>query len=514
MNRAQRLAQRIDDAVNPIVIKELRQAIGGRFLPAILMLFLLVQLFAIGIAMWAYRIDNEMVAGRGVFIGLIGVLMGTCLLFLPSYAGLRLSAERSETNVDLLYITTIRPRSIVWGKFLAAMVLALLLFSACTPFLSLTYLLRGIDLPTIFLLMGMNFLTVAGGVMFAIFVACIPAKRGTKFILGLATLGVMGSMLWSAVGSSWVIAYQGFGIMMIGTWQFWAMFASSLVLLVLSMGLTMVLSVAMISPPSSNRALYVRAYLIMAWIVTTAMAFGWSWYESTFAPVCLWMSGWLGILGVALLAAISEREEWGPRVRRAIPRQPLLRVPAFVLFSGAAGGVAWTLLMGGATFGLALLWLRWGHARSYTQEPAMLYLLDGGGALTLYMIAYLLTALFLRRTVLSWLIIPVNTYALALILMAAGSIIPFMVALMATNARIERANPWVSITVPFYALENSNNTRQWWFAGIWAAAIGLLTVPWILMKWAEFCGSPPSAMTAALPGETPAPREESQAVAN
>src|SRR5205823_4778714 len=78
-----------------------------------------------------------------------GILLFTCLLFIPAYTGIRLAAERSDINVDLLFISTLRPRAIVRGKFVAALVLAVLIFSACTPFMTFSYLLRGLDVPSV-----------------------------------------------------------------------------------------------------------------------------------------------------------------------------------------------------------------------------------------------------------------------------------------------------------------------------------------------------------------------------
>jgi hypothetical protein len=511
MTTAQRIAQRIDDGVNPIVVKELRQAIGGKFLPAVLMLFLLVQLFAMAMAVWMARIDDDFIAGRGVFIVLETVLMATCLLFLPAYAGLRLSAERNENNTDLLYITTIRPRSIVWGKFLAAMVLAVLLFSACTPFLALTFLLRGIDLPTIFFLLSINFVTVAVGVMFAIFMACIPAKRSTRFVLGLVTLGAMVGVFSSAFGFSMAATTFGFGPSM-GTWEFWAGFATSIGFVVLGMGLAIVLSVAMISPPSSNRALYVRLYLLGLWLISAAAAAAWTYYWKDLEVMIVWVGGTLCLLGLVMLGSISERDDLGPRVRRAVPRFAPLRIPAFLFFSGSAGGVAWTLLMTGATFAVAHYAHKWAIDQSLPSAKYMPEFLDVAGVLTLYALAYLLTALFLRRTILSWLIIPVNTYALALILMALGSIIPFLIMLLATDARFNREMPWLMITVPFTVLGNEKTTNQWWFVSIWAAVIGAITLPWILMRWYAFCRISPSTpqKQEGLTTETQRHREEKE----
>jgi hypothetical protein len=63
------------------------------------------------------------------------------------------------------------------------------------------------------------------------------------------------------------------------------------------------------------------------------------------------MLGW-GMVGCILFSlqfaiSVCERDGWGARVARRIPRSPLLRVPAFIFYSGAAGGIAFGVI--GAT---------------------------------------------------------------------------------------------------------------------------------------------------------------------
>src|SRR4051812_49514932 len=113
--------------MNPIVVKELRQAVRSRVVVAVLMLFLLLQIALFGMYVFqmetAHSREEEVFsAGRQVFRILQGILLGTCLL-VPIYAGLRLGAERSDTNVDLLFISTLRPRAIVAGKPLSSLLL-------------------------------------------------------------------------------------------------------------------------------------------------------------------------------------------------------------------------------------------------------------------------------------------------------------------------------------------------------------------------------------------------------
>ena len=66
---------------------------------------------------------------------MLTVLLIACLFFVPAFAALKFSAERSDSNVDLFFITTLRPIRIIWGKLSAALVLMLLSFSASMPFI-------------------------------------------------------------------------------------------------------------------------------------------------------------------------------------------------------------------------------------------------------------------------------------------------------------------------------------------------------------------------------------------
>src|SRR5213593_2390414 len=94
------LGQWLDDHLNPIVVKELRQAVQSRFVTAVLLFFLILQLTVVGIFIaasgGASALDAlEFQHGRHLFSILQCILLGTCVFFLPAYAGNRLAAERS-----------------------------------------------------------------------------------------------------------------------------------------------------------------------------------------------------------------------------------------------------------------------------------------------------------------------------------------------------------------------------------------------------------------------------------
>ena len=98
------------DWVNPVAVKEFRQAVQSRWVIAVLMLFLLINLVIVG-GFLATSPDAAVSGGRGrdMFGGLLVLLMLTCMGFVPLYSGIRLSLERNDANIDLLFITTIRP---------------------------------------------------------------------------------------------------------------------------------------------------------------------------------------------------------------------------------------------------------------------------------------------------------------------------------------------------------------------------------------------------------------------
>ena len=181
MNTMLAIFDRIDEAVSPVIVKELRQAVRGRFIVAVILLFLAVQLLTMGIALLANAVSSSSIeqsaAGRPVFLTIFGILVGTCIVCIPAYTGIRLAAERSDVNVDLLFITSLEPRSIILGKLGSAMILTALVYSACVPFLTFTYFLRGIDFPSIAVLLAMGFLAVSVMVSIAITMATIPVTR-------------------------------------------------------------------------------------------------------------------------------------------------------------------------------------------------------------------------------------------------------------------------------------------------------------------------------------------------
>src|SRR6478672_1055630 len=182
------LIDRFDDWINPIVVKELRQAVKSRVVIVLLLVFLALQLFIVGMALLfrqarTFDGDADWTAGRDVFVWIQGVLAFTLILLVPAYACIRLAAERSDQNVDLLFISTLKPHSIVAGKFFAAFMLGVLIFSCCAPFMTFMYLLRGLDIPTILFILAIDLLGLLFATMTTMLLASITGGLVVKVIV-------------------------------------------------------------------------------------------------------------------------------------------------------------------------------------------------------------------------------------------------------------------------------------------------------------------------------------------
>ncbi|MEX0887654.1 MAG: hypothetical protein WD009_14575 [Phycisphaeraceae bacterium] len=477
----------IDDRLNPVVVKELRQAVRSRFVMVLLMVYLLVQLVMMGIYLLATdHTQASFYAGRTMFMFLEGVLLATCLLFVPGYVGFRLAAERSDINVDLVFITTIRPTSIIWGKFVSGLTLTVLLYSASAPFMVLTYLLRGIDIPSIALVLGLNLLVIFAATQFALLIGAMNATRVLKGILGIVMLGLLMATHGAVMGTSSGMIFFGVGGTL-GTWDFWGPALGVLALGLGATGLFFFIAVAAIAPPSSNRALPVRVYTTGLWLVTLALAMTLS-LNVTGEAMSMWLVTAGFVLALLMVGAGSERDALGIRIRRLAPRRAVVRLPVFLWCSGAAAGLLWCGLLLALTVAVGLLW------EVFAPPTALMHGLDevtwAVAALGLYSLAYVLTAVTFRRLLLPRTVKTSVVAALTLMLAALGTVIPPLIAFFFDPMRwYDTTQGWMLLN-PMGAFVDPDDTAYRNMAllvsGLWVVAMVLLNLRWLLGQWWQF----------------------------
>ncbi len=356
MNRLRRIGTFLADRVNPIAVKELRQAVQSRLVISILLLFLAVNVAIVSGFLMLHENVAKATRRRGrVFMILFGVLVTTCMFFVPLYAGIRMTLERNDANIDLLFITTISPAAIIRGKFWSAVALTVLIFSTVMPFLTFTYLLRGIDLPSVFFALAMALTFVSFMTMLAIFAGSISAGWLVRILMGLFLLGMLFWALMGTIGFGYEIVSRGVVSQFFGR-EAWTEFVLNSLMVLCLLGLMYLLSVACISAKSSNRMLPIRLFLTGVWLVFGVVLGIWSSVDTNYEPLVIWAVVSVCAFSAFLLFIPAERESWTPRVRRRIPRYALPRFLAWLLYTGSAGG---DCVCGAAIVGATLLvaWL-------------------------------------------------------------------------------------------------------------------------------------------------------------
>jgi hypothetical protein len=197
--------------------------------------------------------------------------------------------------------------------------------------------------------------------------------------------------------------------------NFWLGALAAVILGIAVTGLFFVLSVALISPPSANRALPVRIYLTLFWGLSGLLSLGWSWQTGDGLWMLVWTYWTAGLMVIVLVATISNSDQLSLRVRRTISRPPWKRFAAFLFFNGAAGGLVWVVGIFGATYliGHAVTPVIRTSAATMTEEDWHKL-----STMAAYACAYALTALFIHRKFLPG--HPPKLTGLLAVLLAAG----------------------------------------------------------------------------------------------
>ncbi|HNV70550.1 MAG TPA: hypothetical protein PKO06_12690 [Candidatus Ozemobacteraceae bacterium] len=468
----------IDDRLNPIVVKEFRQAVQGRFVSSVLILFLLVQLAAIALTI----IDRSYVhqsfqAGRDAFITLMVLLMITTMVIIPINSGIRIAGERSDINLDLLFITTIKPSAIVRGKLFASFGLALLIYSACAPFMTFTYLLRGIDLPSIFLVLLVSLFAVLVNLQIALFLGCLPASNIFKYLL--LPVGL-------------IFFFQNFGITMAlvsdilrygigGRFNMMDFFmGATCVLMLVFMMFTMTSTI--LTPPASNRAFPVRLSLTLSWLIIGVAVFLYSSMTGYSGGIDAWAVMSIVALALSFLAAVSERDDPGIRVRRAIPEGRIKWLLSFLFYSGSANGFAWSVVMifltvVGGFFASEMI----GSGRFLNPYSGSDTFIEMMGFVA-YCYCFALSSMLLQRTLLSNMFDRSVTWVIALFLAAIGGTVGPLVGYVFFQSD---GYAWMLLN-PTMIADRGHRDLVALFLIPWTLISTLMALPWFSRQVAQF----------------------------
>jgi hypothetical protein len=347
----------------------------------------------------------------------------------------------------------------------------------------------------------------------AIFLGAVPSNLGLRLLLTLAGLAVLIALFFSSMATSLGLLEIGLGSRL-ESLDFWLILGGSAIAILASIGLLFTWSVAIVSAPSVNRALPVRLYFLAFWLVTGIVAALLAHQLRLPLPIYLWMDVVTLLLCAQLLVSINEREQWGLRVLRTIPHSGLLRIPAFLLYSGSAGGVLFTAVLLLLTLALPSFALTYwdtffysplGHflRESHTRNTIAIT------QIALYSFNYCLSAVWLRNVFLWQYVKPIHTWVIALLLGALGFALPYPLLFLFQNEemRFGRVDPWWQITNPLSTILTGldyRTTEMDEFSlgsliclSIWGFVVLLACLPWIIRQAKRF--HPPLTVSAETP---------------
>ncbi len=345
--------ERTGERLNPILVKEARQALKSRqFTITFTLLLIAAWIWSLGgivtLMPDVYYSSN----GRYMLTGYYFILAFPLLLIVPFAAFRSLASEREDGTYELLSITSLSSRQVVTGKLGSSILQMLVYYSALAPCIAFTYLLRGVAVLTVILLL---FYTFVGSVMLSVAGLLLAAISRTRVWQMLISVG----MLVGLVVLAWNWAYMVMQILNspevfpTDDVDFWIGNGVVLTAIGSYFAILLLVAAAQNSFASDNRSTSVR----IAMLVQTVLFFGWTAY--------LWLrwAVWQAPLLMLIFAAAhwyvygvfltGESAELSPRVRRNLPQSAMGRL--FLTWFNPGSGTGYVFAV--TTFGTLTLLL-------------------------------------------------------------------------------------------------------------------------------------------------------------
>ncbi len=324
------MVERLSDRLNPILIKEARQALKSRQFASTFLLLLLVAwlISALGV-MWAGPSIEYGSPARFFLTGYTWVLEAAVLLVVPFTVFRSMQSERDQDTFELLSISTLKPRQIVWGKFCSAMLQTFLFYSAIAPFIAFTSLLQGFDFFVTLFLLGVLLVWSISVTIFALMLSTIGEQK-TWQVLNM--LGILGLLLWQMFMSFGLSASVMMEQLPFEDREFWWVMGALLLACASYFYLAVQISVSRLTFESDNRSTGIRiacsAQFWLLWLVVLGYRLACDHYGVHFETEFVYVAVITSCLhwSVVGLFACTETDFLSRRVRRGVPRSTFFRV--------------------------------------------------------------------------------------------------------------------------------------------------------------------------------------------
>ena len=323
-DRFESLLIRAGDHLNPILVKEARQALRSKQFVVTFMLMLA--------AGWIWSIVGLASIGPAVYYSAAGpqmlfvyhlILSFPLLIVAPYSAFHSLSSERQDRTYELLSITSLGARQILSGKMCGIGLQMMVYLSAIFPCLAFTYLLRGLDIFTIVLVVVYTcLLSLALSATGLLLAAVSPLRQRHIGLSVIFTLVLFGAM---SADNTWTSALIYFTGLSPSASQFWEAQLLIVTLFLNYFAIVFLAARSQLLTASENRSTALRWALIaaqlsfVAWMAYLQMAVGGDYVP--FVLIYFSAVGWF----VAGTFLTGESGVLTPRVKRDLPQTTVAR---------------------------------------------------------------------------------------------------------------------------------------------------------------------------------------------
>ncbi|MCR4412477.1 MAG: ABC transporter permease [Thermoguttaceae bacterium] len=342
-----RLTERLGDLLNPILVKEARQALKSRQFATV---FGLLLVFIWGTSLVGLGIMGPDASygayGPNMFFAYYMALAAALLVIVPFSAFRSLAVEQEDRTYELLSITALGPRQIISGKLGSAAVQMIIYLSAISPCLAFTYMLRGIDFPTILFLLFWTILLSLGLSAVGLLLGTLTHQKHLQ--AGLSVAGVVGLLIAFGLVCTSTADLLFYGPLDFADPDFWLVNAILLTTYLSYFALVFYAAVAQITFASDNRSTRLRVIMLVQFLLATAW-FGYGWFGPARREAEL-LFGYAVVAGIHWFAMgvfmTGESPDLSLRVRRGLPQSFLGRM--FLTWFNPGPATGYVYAIGGA----------------------------------------------------------------------------------------------------------------------------------------------------------------------
>ena len=205
----ERASRRVSERATPLLVKEVRQALRGKWFKTTLLVALgfatLAALVVLGLVIPSIGAEVQPYQGTILFGACFGAVAFATAGLVPFSAFSSMNAEAEENTLELLLISNLSPHAIVWGKIASAVVQSVILCSAAMPFAVVAWNLGGLP-PSVLVLAPL--FTILGTACFSaigIALSCVSRTRWVRVLL----MVLFGFFLFNVAQNVLVFAFFG-----------------------------------------------------------------------------------------------------------------------------------------------------------------------------------------------------------------------------------------------------------------------------------------------------------------